>query len=793
MKKQLLLFLMTIFMSMGVETASAYDIAVANQDGVTIYYNYINNGTELAVTSSGSSDVKYSGTIVIPDEVTYDNKTYSVTSIGYNAFERCHGLTTITISNSVTSIGERAFSGCSGLTSVTIPNSVTSIGDRAFESCTSLASVNIPNSVTSIGNSAFSGCSGLTSVTIPNSVTSIGDWAFSGCNNLTSVKVPVTDYSSFCNNKIVFLICDKIGKSVQLVDEGGVEITDYVIPDDVTAIGDYAFRNCSGLTSVTIPNSVTSIGFAAFSGCNIKKTIWLTNTPPEGYRNAAGAINYVANNQYGDLSNQMIYPYLSSMFEVDGVKYVPVNPSERICDAIDCVYDSTKVSVVIPSTVSFKGVEMDVLNVNPYICYGCSNLNTVTLGENIASIGNYAFYDCSSLQSIIVPNKVTKLGEYSFAGCKSIESFSVPKSVLSIGNNAFRSCTGIKDFIIENRDEELTLGSNDSSPLFADCPLDSVYIGGNISYPTSGNSGYSPFYRNATLRTVVITNKETEISANEFYGCSNLQNFSIGGGVTTFGDWAFSGCTSLKKLAFGSQLQTIGKEAFSDCNSITEITSKATVPPACGAQALDDINKWDCTLYVPQGAMGAYQNAEQWKDFFFVSEGEGSLDPIEPDKEKCATPTISYSNGKLTFYCATEGATCMSTITDTDITSYSGDEVQLNVTYNISVYAAKNGYDDSETATATLCWVDVDPQSEGLINDVTKVRANPVLIQNDGAMLHVRGAADSTQISVYSINGMKAGEAVSQDGFASINTNLRPGDVAIVKIGTKAIRVLMKR
>ena len=141
MKKQLLLFAMILLPLV----ASAHDIEVKNADGVTIYYNYFNNGTELAVTFRGSKYDSYSneyqGNVAIPEEVTYMNRTRKVTSIGYKAFYRCEGLTSITIPNSVTSIGNGAFCRCSGLTSVTIPNSVTSIGDDAFYHCSGLKKV----------------------------------------------------------------------------------------------------------------------------------------------------------------------------------------------------------------------------------------------------------------------------------------------------------------------------------------------------------------------------------------------------------------------------------------------------------------------------------------------------------------------------------------------------------------------------------------------------------------------------------------------------------------------------
>lgn len=211
-----------------------------------IYYNYINNGTELEVTYETTSFSSYSGSVVIPEEITYMNNTLKVTSIGSRAFYKSQKMTSVTIPGSVTNIAERAFQYCRGLPSITIPNSVTSIGMYAFAMC-NMPSITVPSSVTSIGGSAFRD-SGLTSVTIGAGI--IWDEAFSGCMNLTSVTLGsgVTRIGDYA-----FQYC--------------YSLPSITIPDGVTSMGIGVFYECRELTSVTIGKDVTSIGNLPFCKC----------------------------------------------------------------------------------------------------------------------------------------------------------------------------------------------------------------------------------------------------------------------------------------------------------------------------------------------------------------------------------------------------------------------------------------------------------------------------------------------------------------------------------------------
>ena len=280
-----------------------------------------------------------------------------------------------------------------------------------------------------------------------------------------------------------------------------------------------------------------------------------------------------------------------------------------------------------------------------------------------------------------------------------------------------------------------------------------------------------------------------------FSGCSGLTSVTIPNSVTNIGNYAFEYCSGLTSVTIGSGVTSIGNLAFDGVDIPTiislienpfKITGKTSYLRTFTQNTFNN-----ATLYVPKGTIDKYKATDGWKDFVFIEEGNGSGGDT-PTTQKCEKPTISYENGKLTFRSATDGAVCQYSITDTDIKAGSGNEVQLGVTYNISVYATKSGYDNSETATATLCWIDALPKTEGITNGIANIPAQAVLIQSEGSSIKVQGVDEGTQVNVYGINGTQAGSAISQSGAATINTNLQPGSIAIVKIGQKSVKVVIK-
>ncbi len=521
----------------------------------------------------------------------------------------------------------------------------------------------------------------------------------------------------------------------------------------------------------------------------------------------------------------MLLPMVASAdaVEIDGIYYNLVSKAK----AAEVTKNPNKYigEVVIPEKVTYNDVEYSVIAIGERAFEGCRSLTSVTIPNSVTSIGDCAFYYCSGLTSITIPNSVTSIGGGAFFDCSGLTSVSIPNSVTSIGSSAFSSCSGLTSVTISNSVTSIGESAFEgcrsltsvtipnsvtsiSDRAFAGCrgltsftiPNSVTSIGSSAFYYCSGltsvtipNSvtsiGGSAFEDCSGLTSVTIPNSVTSIGIYAFYNCSGLTSITIPNSVISIGKYAFASCISLTSIIIGSGVKKISSAAFASCSELTDVYSYAEKVPDTKSDAFQDSYIEYTTLHVPASSISLYQTTEPWNGFGTIKTIEGG---DTPETKKCATPTISYNNGKLTFSCDTDGAICQSTITDPDINSYSSNEVLLGVTYTITVHATKDGYEKSETATATLCWIDVEPKKEGITDGIANVPARAVMIQNNGSMLTIQGAEDGTPVSVFDINGVQEGTATISNGAATINTNLQPGSIAIVKIGQKSVKVVMK-
>jgi hypothetical protein len=586
MKKK---FLFIVFMMLALTASASVEI-----DG--IYYN-LNSETRTAEVTYGTKE--YLGDIVIPTSVTSDGVTYSVTSIGEEAFEQCR-ITSVDMSNNITSIGREAFWNCYQLTSITIPANVTSlegvfagcyeltkveihsdalvskdynwlsggllynlfgnyvqefvigeevtkIGKCAFWGCTSLTSITIPNSVTTIGSGSFSGCEKLTSITIPSSVTSIEDNPFNACSGLLSIQVEEGNTVYDSRNS-----CNAIIKTADNEIITGCQNT--IIPNSVKSIGAGAFHMCNGLTFIDIPSSVTTIKGGAFWFCK-------------------------------------------------GLA-----------------------SISIPNSVTTIGEQA---------FEGCSALTSVNIPNGLSTIENEVFSGCK-IASITIPNSVTTIGENAFEGCP-LTSLTIPNSVVSIANTSFASCaytlTAIQvesgNTIYDSRDNCNAIINSADNTLILGCQ--NTIIPNNVE-----KIGDYAFSSCGELSSIDIPNSVKSIGDYAFIGCRKLGSVNIPYGVTTIGENAFDNCSELKTIILPKTITKIGNMAFNSWGS-KDVYCYAEQLPELGEGVFFAYSGTNATLHVPATSIETYKGAEQWKDF-------GSIVALTDDDPKpTAISTMEYA------------------------------------------------------------------------------------------------------------------------------------------------------
>ena len=353
----------------------------------------------------------------------------------------------------------------------------------------------------------------VTEMIIPDYVTSIGDRAFSNCYSLTSIE----------------------------------------IPDSVTSIGERAFADCYSLTSIEIPDSVTSIGKYAFEGCSILTIYCEAESKPSGW---ASDWNYSNRPVVWDCNNNDVAD--------DGYIYVMID-NLRYCikDGVATVVirqASNIQTATIPASITYKGTSY-----------------------NVTSIGYRAFFGCSSLASVKIPDSVTSIGSSAFAYCSSLKEITLPfvgATKDGTSNKHFGYIFGASDYYYNDNDVPTSLkkvtvtGGNIGDDAFAYCySLTSVVIGDSVT-----SIGKRVFYNCSSLTSVAIGDSVTSIGEYAFVDCDNLTSVVIGDSVTSIGERAFFNCSSLTSLEIPDSVTSIGEYAFCNCSSLTIYCEAASQP-----------------------------------------------------------------------------------------------------------------------------------------------------------------------------------------------------------------------